>query len=179
MKKMSHHEHERELHLLREELALTKKLLEDERNDAHRDREQLRLERENNKLLHELIAQLQQLLPHLASVKINFGGKMLGPVTLTVGDQKVGTLQGFDQNGAPFAIDPATVQSITWAVDNTTLDSSTPQPDNSTVIVSLAAGVANLTGTLTTTDGKTFSDTETITNVAQTPVLSSVKIDFA
>ncbi len=140
-------------------------------------RELVKEEREEIEILRDIRGELKP--KHLAFVKIAIGGKMIGPVTLTVGDKKTATLQGFDQNGAPFVIDPSTVASVAWVMSDPALDSSTPNADNSDAIVSLSAGVANLSGTLTTTDGKTFSDIETITNVAQAPVLSSVKIDFA
>jgi hypothetical protein len=118
---------------------------------------------------------------HLSSIKIAFakGRKfMIGPVTLTVGQKTTATVFGFDQNGAPFAID-VTKTPITWSVDDATLDSSTPQPDGTDSIVSLAAGVANLTASLTSAEGKALSDTEAMTNVAQPLVLSSIKIDFS
>lgn len=96
-----------------------------------------------------------------------------GPVTLTVGQKTTATVQGFDQNGAPFAID-FTANPVTWSIDNTTADSSTPQPDSSDVVASLAAGVANLTAVCAG-----FNDTEVVTNVAQAPTLSSIKINFS
>ena len=98
---------------------------------------------------------------------------MQGPVTLTVGQKTTATVLGFDQNGAPFAID-FNANPVTWAIDNSTLDSSTPQPDSSDVIASLAAGVANLSATCAG-----LSDSEVVTNVAQAPTLSSIKIDFS
>ena len=113
---------------------------------------------------------------HLAFIKIAFqkrGHHMSqGPVTLTVGQKVTATVLGFDQNGAPFPID-FTANPVSWTIDNSTLDSSTPQPDSSDVVESLAAGVANLTATCAG-----FTDSETVTNVAQAPVLSSIKIDF-
>ncbi len=99
-----------------------------------------------------------------------------GPVTLTVGQKTKATVLGFDQNGAPFA---GTIPPITYTIDNSTLDSSTPDGANGDDIVSLGAGTANLTASLTTAEGVALQDTETITNVAQAPVLSSVKIDFS
>lgn len=112
----------------------------------------------------------------LSFIKIAFtkGDHMaLGPVTITVGQKSTATVQGFDQNGAPFPID-LTANPVTWAIDQSTLDSSTPAADGSDAIVSLAGGVANLTATCAG-----FSDTETITNVAVAPVLASIKIDFS
>lgn len=97
----------------------------------------------------------------------------VGPVTLTVGQKTTATVLGFDQNGAPITID-FTKDPVTWTLDNSTLDSSTPQPDASDVIASLAAGTANLTASCAG-----FTDTEQIINVVQTPVLSSIKINFA
>jgi hypothetical protein len=148
-------------------------------DEHHYDREGEEIERlkriekkEDRELaLLELIE--SQLKPRPTFIKIQFGGTMPGPVTLNVGQKTTATVQGFDQNGAPFAID-FTANPVTWTIDNASLDSSTPQPDQSDLIVSLAAGVANLTATCAG-----LTDTETITNVAVAPILSSIKINFS
>jgi len=124
-----------------------------------------------------LLKQIRDRLPQpakLSFIKIVFGEmKMLGPVTLTVGQKTTATVQGFDQNGAAFPID-FTANPVTWTLDNTTLDSSTPQPDQADVVASLAAGTANLTAACAG-----FTDTEQVINVAQPPKLASIKIDFS
>jgi hypothetical protein len=124
-----------------------------------------------------LLKQIRDRLPvpgKLSFIKLAFGGDMaVGPVTLTVGQKTTATVLGFDQNGAPIAID-FTANPVTWTLDNTTLDSSTPQPDQSDVVASLAAGTANLSAACAG-----FTDTEQVINVAQAPVLSSIKINFA
>jgi len=96
----------------------------------------------------------------------------LGPANLTVGDKKVATVQGFDQNGAPFAID-FTANPVTWSNDNQSAVQDAPASDGSDALTAAAAGVSNLSATCAG-----FSDTETVTVVAQTPVLSSIKISI-
>jgi hypothetical protein len=101
-----------------------------------------------------------------------------GPVTLTVGQRTVASIDAFDQNGQPFT---GTVPTPTWSIDNPAFDSisqNTANPSNEDV-ASMAAGVANLTATVVTSDGRTLTDTETITNVAAAAVLSSIKINFS
>ena len=123
---------------------------------------------------------LTRLSPHLAYIKVRFtlGGHMAeGPVTATVGQSFKATVDGFDQFGAPWT---GAVPPVSYSIDNPALDSSTPESDNFTDdLVSLGAGTANLTASLTTAEGKVLSDTETITNVAAAPVLSSIKINFS
>lgn len=132
-----------------------------------------RIEKKEDRELALLNLIESQLAPRPTFIKIQFGGNMPGPVTLNVGQKTTATVQGFDQNGAPFAID-FTAHPVTWTIDNSSLDSSTPQPDQSDVIASLAVGVANLTAACAG-----LTDTETITNVAAAPVLSSIKINFS
>jgi hypothetical protein len=142
------------------------------KREKHDEREEVKVLREIEEDLDELVAQGKRR--RLSFIKIRFGGHhMLGPVTLTVGQKTTATVQGFDQNGAPFAID-FTANPVTWTLDNTTFDSSNPQPDQSDLVESLAAGVANLSASCAS-----LSDSETVTNVAQAPVLSSIKIDFS
>lgn len=101
-----------------------------------------------------------------------------GPVTLTVGQRTVASIDAFDQNGAPFT---GAVPVPAWSIDNSAFDSiSTNASDASTEdVVSIAVGVANLTATVTTDAGVVLSDTETVTNVGQVSVLSSIKINFS
>lgn len=160
-----------------------------EQHKSHDENEELRLLREQVRELIQLhlderqeIALLRQIrdrLPtpsKLSSIKIRFGGNMLGPVTLTVGQKTKATVVGFDQFGAPFT---GPIPTPTFALDNTTLDSGTDDGAGGFDVTSLAAGVANLTASLTTAEGTALSDTETITNVAIVPVLSSIKVDFS
>lgn len=132
-------------------------------------REAVRLLRDERELLTEI---RNELAPKLSFIKIAFGGSMPGPVTLTVGQSVTATVQGFDQNGAPFAID-FTANPVVWSIDDATLDSSTPQADQSDLLMSLAAGTANLTATCAG-----LTDTEQVINVAAPPKLSSIKINF-
>ena len=94
----------------------------------------------------------------------------VGPVTLNVGDKKTVSVLGFDQNGAPFAID-FTANPVTFTDDNPSAVQDTPGSTVTDPITALAAGVANLGATCAG-----FSDTESVTVVAAAPVLSSIKI---
>ena len=139
----------------------------------HRDSEEVKILREIEEDLDEI---RDELKPRLSYIKIEFGGNMVGPVKLTVGQKTKATVVGFDQAGAPFL---GTIPPVTYALDNTALDSSTPDGANGDDIVSLSAGVANLTASLTTAEGTALQDSETITNVAVAQILSSIKIDFS
>jgi len=151
-----------ELHLLREQVRQLIQLHLDERQEIL------------------LLKQIRDRLPtpsQLSSIKIRFGGIMaVGPVTLTVGQRTKATVVGFDQFGAPFT---GSIPAASFSLDNTTLDSGTDDGAGGFDITSLAAGVANLTAVLTTAEGIGLQDTETITNVAIVPVLSSIKLDFS
>ena len=141
-----------------------------ERKIDHQTEEIEELERGQEELL-------RLLRPRLSFIKITFGGNMAqGPATLTIGDKKKATVLGFDQNGAAWT---GAIPPVTYSIDNAALDSSTPDATNGDDLVSLAVGVANLTASLTTAEGKALSDTEQITNVAAAPVLSSIKIDIS
>ena len=157
--------HEKELDLLRNVVHL-------EQEEVREEREEVRLEREEVNLLREIRDSLKR---RLSAIKIRFGGiKMLGPVTLSVGQRTVATVVGFDQNGAPFPINFSLPENaVTWAVDNAAVASSSPAPDQSTSVAAVGAGVANLTATL-----GTLTDTETVTVVPAAPVLASIKVDF-
>ena len=120
--------------------------------------------------------------PFLNAVKIQFskGTPMpIGPVTLsTVGQQVTASVVGFDQNGQPWtgAMPTATLVSDDSAQAIVTFDPATG------LTTAVANGVANITGSLTTAEGKALSDTETITVAVGgggSPVLSSIKVNFA
>ena len=125
-----------------------------------------------NKAGEELEEIERDVRPKLSYIKIALGGAMpVGPATLNVGDKKTATVLGFDQNGAPFAID-FNANPVTWTDDNEPVvqDSPTSSADP---LTALAAGVANIGATCAG-----FSDTETVTVLAQAPVLSSIKISI-
>lgn len=96
----------------------------------------------------------------------------VGPVTISVGQTKVASVVGFDQNGAPFS---GPIPTPTFSVDNAAVATVDPA---SGLTTGVSAGVANATATLTTAEGLTLSDTETVTVTAVVPVLSSIKISF-
>ena len=100
---------------------------------------------------------------------------MQGPVNINVGQKTKATVLGFDQNGAAFT---GPIPTATYAIDNTALDSATDDGANGSDIVSLAAGTANLSVSLTSAEGLPLSDSTQIINAAPAPVLSSVKLDF-
>lgn len=136
--------------------------------DSGLRKELRRIEHKEDEILSLLRAR-----PRLSFIKIAHGRKnMQGPITIAVGGKSVERVLGFDQNGAPFAID-FTQNPVTWSVDNSAVASSTPEADPSVDdVVGVSAGVANLTATCAG-----FSDTETVTVTAAAPVLSSIKID--
>ena len=133
---------------------------------------------EEIELLREIARELK---PKLSFIKIAFrrnGIMAEGPVTLTVGQVTVASIDAFDQNGAPFT---GAVPAPVWSIDNPAFDSIAADASNAANedVTSLSAGVANLTATVTTAAGAVLTDTEAVTNVAQAPVLSSIKINFA
>jgi len=144
----------------------------------HHDREEVKILREIEEdedeqtiLLREI---RDELKPHLRQIKIRFGGNMpVGPAVITVGQTTTASVIGFDQNGAPIAID-FTANPVSWSIDNSAIASSTPNPDSTDTVVGVSAGVANLTASCAG-----FTDTETVTVTAVVPVLSSIKISFA
>jgi hypothetical protein len=145
----------------------------------HFDREQeeiellKRQERTEEEIERDLDRIVGFLKPRLAFIKISFGGNMAqGPVKLNVGQKTTASVLGFDQNGAPFAID-FTANPVTWADDNQAAASDAPAGATD-VLTGVAAGVSNLTATC-----GGFTDTEQATVSAVVPVLSSIKIDFS
>jgi hypothetical protein len=132
-------------------------------------REELKLLRHINREVEEIE---EQVKPSLSFIRIAIGGTMpVGPATLAIGQTATATVLGFDQNGAPIAID-FTANPVTWADDNeaSVQDAPTTSSDG---LTALAAGVANLTATCAG-----FKDTETVTVLAATPVLSSIKVSI-
>lgn len=122
----------------------------------------------------------------LSSIKVAFTEKNMGttvtpvpgPVVMDVGDVVSASLIGFDQFGKPFT---GPMPAENFSIDNQSI-ASLDTTDNE--VTGVSAGVANVTGSLTTAEGLALSDTETVTvNPAvvvppPTPVLSSVKVAF-
>ena len=126
--------------------------------------------RKDTGLLREIAGDLK---PKLSFIKIVIGDAMpVGPATLAIGDKKVVSVQGFDQNGAAFAID-FTANPVAFSDDNQAAVADTPGSTVTDPITALAAGVANITATCAG-----FSDTEAVTVLAAAPVLSSIKISI-
>lgn len=149
----AHHDERRELDLLREQVRLAKQELE-----------QLRI----------IAGELAPKRLSSIKVKLSLGGIIMpvGPLTIAAGKTFTASVVGFDQNGAPFS-GPLPTPSFT--VDNTaaaTVDAA------SGAGVAVAAGVANVTGSLTSAEGLALSDTETVTVTAVVPVLSSIKVSL-
>ena len=109
----------------------------------------------------------------LSFIKLIFGGRMPGPVTLNPGQSVIATVEGFDQFGNPFPID-FTANPVTFTLDNPTLDTEvTGTAPGTEDITYEAAGTANLTATCAG-----FSDTEQIINSSPAPKLASIKVSF-
>jgi hypothetical protein len=123
--------------------------------------------------------------PILTKIKVVFSkgtpmSAVVGPVTLTTAGQKAtASVLGFDQNGQPWT---GTMPAATFSSDDTAqaivqFDPTTGQT------TAVANGVANITATLTTAEGKALTDTEAVTVAIAvvpppTPVLSSIKVAF-
>ena len=151
-------------------------------NRAHHDeRKELELLREQVRLAKQELEQLRiiagELAPRrLSSIKVQLtpGGSIMpvGPLTISVGKTFTATVVGFDQNGAPFS---GPLPTPTFAVDDASIATVDP---TSGAGAALAAGVANVTGSLTSAEGLALSDTETVTVTAVVPVLSSIKVSL-
>lgn len=141
--------------------------------------------REDRKILHELREIRAELKPHLAVIKVQFKGDSLmatpGPITLTsAGQTTTASVVGFDQFGQPWA---GALPTAAFTSDDTSGAVVTFDP-TSGLVTAVANGVANITATLTTAEGKSLSDTEAVTVAIPivpppVPVLSSIKIAFA
>lgn len=168
--------------------------------------------REILKLLWELRAEVKALraeirkdfLPHLASIEIAFSpfsqnarkiqletgaltmpDSVAGPVILTTaGEQATASILGFDQAGNPWT---GPIPPVTFSSSDTSgaIITSVPNLDGVTdLVTAVGNGVASLTASLTTAEGLSLSDTETVTvtlpvTPPPTPVLSSIKVAFA
>lgn len=137
------------------------------------EREEIHLEREEVHLLRKILGQLEkQDRPRLSVIKIAIGGRMpVGPATLTVGQTATATVQGFDQNGAPFAIDFA-ANPVTWTDSAEAVVSDVPTAA-SDPLTAVAVGTASITAVCAG-----LTDTETVTVIAQAPVLTSIKVSI-
>lgn len=132
-----------------------------------------RIERTDERIEKDLDKIVGFLKPRLSFIKIAFGGVMpVGPATIPVGGQLVASVLGFDQNGAPIAID-FTANPVTFTDDNQAVASDTPGSTVSDPITGVSAGVANIGATCAG-----FSDSEAVTVVAVAPVLSSIKVSL-
>jgi hypothetical protein len=137
--------------------------------------------------VHLLRAIVREVAPsRLTFIKINFKGESMpvpvpGPVTLTsVGQTVTASVIGYDQLGNVFAgtMPQATLASSDTAQAIVTFDPTTGQT------VAVANGVANITASLTTAEGLSLTDTESVTVAIPvvpppTPILSTIKVAFA
>lgn len=138
------------------------------------ERKEIHLLKEQVDLLKKILARLE---PRLEGIQIHFSEKnnmAPGPINLIVGQSVVATVLGFDQNGAPFAVDFAK-NPVSWNEDNTAVAVSNPNNDGTANVKAVGVGTSNLSASC-----GGFSDSAQV-NVAAappTPVLSSIKIDF-
>jgi hypothetical protein len=143
------------------------------------EHEEIELLKDIDHTEHEILEQLRKPQPRLSSIKIAFtkGDSVMaeGPVILAIGQKATASIDGFDQTGAAWT---GVIPPVTFSIDNTAIATSTPNADGVTdALLGVSAGVANLTASLTTKEGKILSDTETVTVPAVVPVLSSIKIN--
>jgi len=140
---------------------------------------------EQNEVIIQLLCVLvrEEAPPILSSIQLQFskGTPMpVGHITLTtVGQQVTASVVGFDQFGQPFT---GTLPTATLVSDDTAQAFVTFDPATG-LTTAVANGVVNITGSLTTAEGLALTDTETITVAVSggggTPVLSSIKVNFA
>lgn len=96
----------------------------------------------------------------------------VGPLTIAAGKTFTATVVGFDQNGAAFN---GPIPTPSFSVDNSavaTVDATSGAGS------ALTAGVANVSATVTSAEGLSLSDTETVTVTEVVPVLSSIKVSL-
>jgi hypothetical protein len=145
-----------------------------------------KIEKTDEHIAEDLDKLVSALVPRLSFIKISFtkGDVMAeGPVTLAQGQSTTATIDYFDQNGNIMSPSSTfTPPTVTYSIDNPAFATSVPQSDGQSDLVTyVSAGVANLTATVAGPNG-TLTDTETVTcqpAVVATPVLSSIKINFA
>jgi hypothetical protein len=123
--------------------------------------------------------------PILKHIRLHFskGSSMAtpGPITLTsAGQTATASVVGFDQFGQPFT---GEIPAATFSSDDTAGAIVTFDPTTG-LTTAVANGVANITATLTTAEGLSLTDTESVTVAIEvvpppTPVLSSIKVAFA
>lgn len=156
----------------------------------HRDLEEKEVEllKESVKLQRDDLAvdkQIRDLLkPRISSIKVAFTEKNMGttplppvpgPAVIDIGDVLVASVVGFDQFGQPWTGAVPTASFTDDESTATSLDSATNQ------VTGLAAGVGNITGSLTTVEGLDLTDTESVTvrpAETPTPVLTTIKVAF-
>lgn len=167
--------------LLEEILWLTEQLAETSERHDHEIKLLKQIEGTDEAIKTEVDELVSSLKPKLSFIKIKFTRSNImaeGPVTLSIGQKTIASIDGFDQNGAAWT---GAIPTPTWAIDDATLDTIAADPSNpaNEDVTALAAGTANLTASLTTAEGKSLTDTEAVTNLAAAPVLSSIKINFS
>jgi hypothetical protein len=139
-----------------------------------------KIEKEDDRIADDLDKVVGFLKPRLSFIKIAFTRSNImaeGPVSLAVGQKTTASIDGFDQNGAPWT---GAIPPVTFTIDNPAFATSTPNSDNVTdVVAGVSAGIANLSASLTNAAGTVLTDTETVTVVAAAPVLSSIKVNFS
>ncbi len=147
----------------------------------HHQHEDARVQQRILRTLRVIAFEVHNATPRLSEIKILFtkGPNMPtpGPITLAPGESAVASVVGFDQSGAPFTgtLPPSTLSSDDTSGAIVTFDPSTG------ATVAVAAGVANISASLTTAEGVALSDTETVTVTEAPPpvqVLSSIKVAF-
>ena len=153
-------------------------------SNSHSRHELDRILRTEQEILHDEHEILERLRPRLSTIKIAFlkGTHMntFGPVTLTfVGESKNAVVLGFDQFGNPWT---GEIPAPVFVSDDTAGSIVTFDPKMG-LVTAVANGVANISATLTTAEGVSLGDSETVTvaipiTPPPAPVLSSIKIAF-
>jgi len=99
-----------------------------------------------------------------------------GAVTLNVGQVSKATVLGFQADGSPFQ---GVIPPVSYSIDHPEVASETPDGANGADVAGLAAGLTNLTATLTTKEGLSLTANGTVTVTGGvTGVLASIQINF-
>lgn len=99
------------------------------------------------------------------------------PKTLEVGQSTTASVQGFDQNGQPFTIDPA---AIAWSpVDAAVASASVDTTAGTEMLTGVGAGTATIAVGVTRSDGVVISASDSLSVTLPAPVLTSATIVFS
>jgi len=203
---MSHKQHHnppnippntKEEKLLKELLTELKEVVLLQKAEVAAEIEQIRLQLEESRLLRQELRSLRGILEELKEIELDVrppvktltsikialtkvtGEIMFGPFTLKVGDTRVASVKGFDQDGNEMVIDfvanPVSFSNSDGSVLGAVLESDPSLAD----ITALAKGTSTLGATCAGLSTNDADNLVTVTEVGTTPVLTTIKLDLA